>query len=379
MHEHDHILLTEAVERYISGEMTPDERLHFENLRKADSEIDQMVVTHTLFMQRMNRYHEWQKFHTSLNEIHTDLATQGKIDSPALKGRAKLAYLYNRYKRVASIAASIAGLTALMVSAILWSVTPKSHNAQIETLSKKFSSLENKSRKQAEEINSLKNSHSPEPKTPEITYSSRGTSFMIDSKGLLVTNAHVIQNATNVAVASTTGVEYFAEVVYADPVRDIAILKITDKDFKPLPAVPYGFSRKMADLAEPVFTMGYPREDEEISYNQGYLSAKTGFNGDTLSCQIQISANRGSSGSPILNSEGEVIGILNGRQKDQEGVAFFIRSRNLYNILNEIKGKEKTDTTIQSVKLNTKSAITNLNPTQQAKKIQDYVFMVKVS
>ncbi|WP_018626118.1 S1C family serine protease [Niabella aurantiaca] len=379
MHEHDNILLTEAVERYISGEMSPDERLHFENLRKADSEIDQLVVTHTLFMQRMNRYHEWQKFHTSLNEIHTDLATQGKIDSPALKGKARLAYLYNRYKRVASIAASIAGLTALLVSAILWSVTPKSHNVRIEQLSKNLSSLENKSRKQAEEINNLKNSHGADAKTPEITYSSGGTGFIIDNKGLLVTNAHVIQNAQNVAVASSTGVEYFAEVVYADPVRDIALLKITDKDFKPLPPVPYGFSRKMADLAEPVFTLGYPREDENIVYNQGYLSAKTGFNGDTLSCQIQISANRGNSGSPILDDEGDVIGVLNGRQKDQEGVAFFIRSRNLYNILNEVKEKEKTDSSIQNVKLNTRSSITNLNRTQKTKKIQDYVFMVKVN
>ncbi|MBO9595219.1 MAG: trypsin-like peptidase domain-containing protein [Niabella sp.] len=380
MHEHDNILLTEAVERYISGEMTPDERLHFENLRKADSEIDQMVVTHTLFMQRMNRYNEWQKFHASLNEIHTDLAAQGKIDSPALKGKAKLAYLYNRYKRVASIAASIAGLTALMVSAILWSVTPKTHNAQqLETLSLKFSSLENKSRKQAEEINNLKNNQSADSKTPEITYSSGGTGFIIDSKGLLVTNAHVIQNAANVAVASNTGVEYFAEVIYTDPVRDIALLKITDKDFKPLPPIPYGFSRKMADLAEPVFTLGYPREDEEISYNQGYLSAKTGFNGDTLSCQIQISANRGNSGSPILNNAGDVIGVLNGRQKDQEGVAFFIRSKNLYNILNEVKNKEKNDSIIQNVKLNTKSSIASLNRTQQTKKIQDYVFVVKVN
>ncbi|AHF17050.1 S1C family serine protease [Niabella soli] len=377
MNEQENILLTDAIERYISGGMSPDERLHFEHLRKEDSEVDQMVVAHTLFMQKMNRYNEWQKFHVSLNEIHNDLATQGKIDSPSLKGKAKLVYLFNKYKRVGSIAASIAGLTALIVSAILWSVTPKTPTAQWQDLNRSINTLTNKTRQQAEEINNLKNNHSSLVRPPEITYSSGGTGFIIDNKGLLVTNAHVIQNARSIAVANAAGVEYFAEVVYTDPVRDIALVKITDKDFKTLPPIPYGFTRKMAELAEPVFTLGYPRED--IVYNQGYLSSKTGYNGDTLSCQIEIAANRGNSGSPILDNSGDVIGILNGRQKDQEGVAFFVRSRNLYNILSEIKNKEKADTSIQNVRLNTRSTLTNLSRQQQAKKIQDYVFMVKVS
>lgn len=379
MHEHDNILLTEAVERYISGEMGPDERLQFENLRKADSEVDQMVVTHTLFMQKMNSYNEWQKFQASLNEIHDGLATQGKINSPALKGKAKLVYLFNKYKRTGSIAASIAGLTALMVSAILWSVTPKRQDAALEKLSKNITTLTHKSRLQEQEISNLKNIQHVDTRqpVPEITYSSGGTGFIIDSKGLLATNAHVIQNARNIAVANASGTEFIAEVIYTDPVRDIALLKITDKNFKPLPPTPYALTRKTADLSEPIFTLGYPREDESIVYNQGYLSAKTGYNGDTLSCQIQLDANRGNSGSPILNDDGDVIGILNGRQKDQKGVAYFIRSRSLYNILNEVK--EKADSSLRNVKLNTKSTISNLSRQQQTKKIQDYVFMVKVN
>ena len=58
----DDILLIDAVERYIRGEMNPDERLVFENLRKANAEIDQLVVEHTLFLQQMNRFGEWQKY-----------------------------------------------------------------------------------------------------------------------------------------------------------------------------------------------------------------------------------------------------------------------------------------------------------------------------
>ncbi len=68
------IKVLEAVERYIRGEMNPDERLHFENLRKTNPEIDQLVVEHTLFLQQMNRFGEWKKFRSSLNDVHTDLA-----------------------------------------------------------------------------------------------------------------------------------------------------------------------------------------------------------------------------------------------------------------------------------------------------------------
>ncbi len=50
--QNNNITLLDAVERYIMGNMNPDERLHFENLRKADSEVDQLVVEHTLFLQK---------------------------------------------------------------------------------------------------------------------------------------------------------------------------------------------------------------------------------------------------------------------------------------------------------------------------------------
>ena len=63
--------LLETVERYIRGEMKPDERLHFENLRKSNAEIDQLVVEHTLFLQQINHYGERKTFKSSLNNIHT--------------------------------------------------------------------------------------------------------------------------------------------------------------------------------------------------------------------------------------------------------------------------------------------------------------------
>ncbi len=377
MHDHENTILIEAVERYILGEMTPDERLNFENLRKADAEVDQMVVEHTLFLQKMNRFNEWQKFHKSLNDIHTNLAESGKINSVRLKGKAKVVYLFNRYKRVAGIAAAIAGITTLMVSAIISSVAPKASPSQIDYLSKELNSIKNKTIVQDREINSLKSRGAAVQNNIEIPYTKGGTGFIIDAKGYLVTNNHVIEGANNVAVQNSDGKEFYATVVYSDATTDIAILKITDKDFKALPAVPYAFSRKQADLAETIYTMGFPRD--EIVYGQGYLSSRTGYDGDTLSCQIDIPVNRGNSGSPVLNYNGEVIGIVNGRQKDAQGSAFALQSRNIFNALGKLKEKENADSTAKSLKLNTKSSLNGMNHLQQVKKVQDYIYMVKVN
>ena len=160
-----------------------------------------------------------------------------------------------------------------------------------------------------------------------------------------------------------------------DKARDIAILQITDKTFKANSVLPYGIKRSGGgDLAEPIYTLGYPRND--IVYGGGYIAARTGYNGDTLACQIDIPANHGNSGSPILNKNGEVIGVISNRQKSAEGAVFAIHSKYIYEALNNL---QKQDTTYKHIKISsTSSNLKGKDRTQQVKTITDYVYMVKV-
>lgn len=364
------IKILEAVERYILGKMKPDERVHFEQLRKSNVEIDQLVVEHTLFLHKMNELGELKSYKALLHEVHTDLTEKGSIRSERLKGKAKVVYLWKRYKRVTAIAASIAGITTLTVSAFLNILAPKADNLKVQELGAKVERLENNNRAIHQQLNDVR-SDIKSKIAPGVEFKGGGTGFLVDSKGYLITNAHILKNGNNIIVLNSKGDQFKATIVKIDNEKDIAILKINDKDFKGASSVPYSIRKMSTDIAEPVFTLGYPRN--EIVYSEGYLSAKTGFNGDTLNFQMGIAANPGNSGGPVFNKYGEVIGILSTKELQVEGVAFAIQSKYIHSEIAELRKDEAH----QSVSLPAKSKIATLNHTQQVKKISDYVYMIR--
>ena len=368
--------ILEAVERYIAGDMSPDERAYFEILRKSNPEIDQAVVEHTFFLQQMSSFEDTRQFKAILNDTHSHLAEKGLIKTPEIKGGAKVVYLYNRYKRTAAIAATIAGITVLCVSALVWSVSdfkPNKLKSDINYLEREISNLKKNDQVLSKKINDVNTAQGDSVVPEEILYTSGGTGFLVDAKGYLVTNAHVVDNAKVIAVQNASGKDLRAEIVYKDATRDIAILKIVDKAFKSPSSIPYAIKKSAGVFAEPIFTLGYPRND--IVYGEGYLAAKTGYQGDTLGVQISINANSGNSGSPIINRKGEIIGVLNARQSTAEGAVFAVQSKYIYDALSQL---QKTDTAFKNVKLPTTSAIKGIERTKQVEKISDFVYMVKV-
>lgn len=363
----EEMMMLDATERYLQGTMSPEEKLWFEQLRQSNPDVDQLVVEHALFLQQFERFARNKNFRHTLHETHQHLISTEAIVPDTITQGAKLVNFWKRYQRTITIAASIAGITALSISTIMIAVAPKS-NKQIQELGKKVDYIEKIQKQQNAQINIVNSKMAP---GTEIK--GGGSAFLVNEKGFLITNAHLLRNAKGVLVANNKGIEFKATILNIDTDKDLALLKIEDTEFQLPSSIPYTIRKSSNDIAEPIFTLGYPRN--EIVYGEGYLSAKTGFNGDTLSCQIAVAANPGNSGGPIFNRNGEVIGVLSTKETDAEGVVFAIKAKYIHQMIQELNQENNAASTI---KISSRSALKGMDKVTQVKRIQDFVYMVKV-
>lgn len=134
-----------------------------------------------------------------------------------------------------------------------------------------------------------------------------GSGFIISGDGLIVTNNHVIDGATTIKVKFSDGSEHKATVVGADPLTDIALLDIEGTGF---PTVAFGSSDAMR-VGDEVIAMGNPF-GLGGTVTTGIVSAKDrDIHSGPFDSFIQTDAaiNRGNSGGPLFNEQGEVIGV----------------------------------------------------------------------
>ena len=360
-------LLLEAIERYLSGDMNAAERTYFETLRKNTPEIDQMVVEHSMFLHQMDIYSVHRNIKQSLQTAHSKLLESGEINEGGeLTTKGRVVRLWNKYKRVTAIAASVGGAIALIISGLAVYFSPVVNGNQIEQLSKAIEVIKRNQQYQGTLINEVKS------KIPEnAKLISGGSGFLIDTKGYIITNAHVLKGSGAVVVNSK-GQEFNAIIANIDLQKDLAILKIADSDYYPLKSIPYSIRKNSSDLGEQIFTLGYPRND--IVYGEGYVSARTGYNNDSLTYQVQISANPGNSGGPVFNNNGEVIGILSTRQAQAEGIAFVVKSKNIHQFVDDVKN---SDSTLERIKLPNHSSLKGIERKQQIIRLEECVFYVK--
>ena len=143
-----------------------------------------------------------------------------------------------------------------------------------------------------------------------------GSGFLLN-RTLLATNWHVVADRKNITVALPEWHDAInADVVIKDVVNDLAILRLTDstKLTAACPELPFQLSSSnRVALGEHVSTIGYPLTSmlgSNPKFSEGVVSSKTGFQDDPRSLQISAQIQPGSSGSPLFDSNGNVIGIV---------------------------------------------------------------------
>ncbi len=155
-----------------------------------------------------------------------------------------------------------------------------------------------------------------------------GSGMIIDPKGLILTNSHVVYGRQLISVTLDDGTTLPAHLVGADPVLDIALVRIPPPSRGDLPIVTLGDSDTVR-VGEDVFALGSPLGLDQ-TMTRGIVSAINRLLPDVpysiVEPVIQTDAaiNPGSSGGPLINSRGEVVGINTAILPDAEGIGFAI-------------------------------------------------------
>ena len=385
MTEADYYALFEA---YSTGELAAPARADLEARLSADPNLALRYADFTELTATMRAYGQRQRAQQQLRGIHAAMLAAdapAAMDAPAgqlthtvhpilriSRTERRLRAFWSGHRATVGVAASVAVMAvfATLLGLDIW------RNAKIQPSLYGYNVMRR-------EINNLKQNQRVLDRTirridtnaPALAPASKfsGTGFALTSEGYLVTSYHVIQGADSLLVEGRNHQRFHAEPVYSDVKHDLAILRITDKRFNGFGRLPYAIKSGPADLGERVFTLGYPRED--VVYGEGSLSARSGFEGDTAFYQVSIPVNPGNSGGPLLDERGNLIGVVSGRQNDAQSAAFATKSSYLVRLVDSLAASAKPDVPYHLPRY---GQLAGAGRPQQLKKLQDYVFVVKV-
>jgi serine protease Do len=185
-----------------------------------------------------------------------------------------------------------------------------------------------------------------EPYKTDDETEARGSGFIINEDGYIVTNAHVIDEAKRVWVhiPSLGRQTIHVEIIGVCPARDLALLRIQPdqlpklkKDLTTIPYLTFGDS-DLVQRTDNVMVLGYPLGQYRLKSTTGIVSGREASNGQAL-IQMTASVNPGSSGGPMLNEQGHVIGITVASIIVATNVGYAIPINELKQILEELYTK----------------------------------------
>jgi serine protease Do len=294
----------------------------------------------------------------SLKEIGNKIKQEEK-DAP------RKISLRRHYLRTAAVAAGVAIIAS--ASTNLWNNKTQANTSKYSELRKVRTEIEGIKKSQNRIINDL-NSKANKPAI-ENMYS--GTGFALSNDGYIVTNYHVTKGADSLYIQTRDGNYHKAFTVSFDDNADIAILKVESKKFKfsRQGSIPYSFSQTKVGLGERIFTLGYPQD--EIVYSEGYISSRNGYLGDSMQYRLELPAEPGQSGAPIIDANGAIVGIVTGKESKSTSTTYAVSSKAMIRMLRNIPEASK-------ITLPKSSKLGKMSRNQQIEKIQDFTCVVNV-
>ncbi|MFO7723049.1 MAG: serine protease [Bacteroidales bacterium] len=345
---------------YLFGQMEEDVRADFESDLYSDSDLNKRLTQHKRTIELIQKSFSRKVMKSRLHRMHAEMFKgDGEVDIRQMK-RARLI----RFTANLAAAASVAAVITLAIIYLANGFRLDRQDVYVEL------------RNEVNDISSQQESIKQElRKSHQKPVLFTGTSFAVSSDGLLATNYHVIRDLDSVWVSNYTDslVRYVAAIVYRNPKQDIALLKITDPQFKGFGRLPYSRSVKGAEMGEYVYTLGYSKQD--VVFGEGSISSVSGYYGDTTSYQISIPVNPGNSGGPLFDEHGNLLGMISGKNTQKDGVGFAIKSDYIFNAIQELAGEDAENTPV----IQWKNRIYGKKRTEQLKTLQTLVFRVQIA
>jgi S1-C subfamily serine protease len=347
-------------ESLISGELSEIDRVALEIKMQNDPAFAAELQECINMLQSLEGSGRQKRFTAMLHDIHHEQVKKApKKDSTNIPLRM-------RYLRIASVAAGIALIASV---GAFWSAKNSGNKnaSQYSVLRKELENIKRSQQEQNAIINDIKSGAN---KTPEVAARYSGTGFAITNDGYFVTNYHVTEGADSIYIVNNTGKYYKAYLVNYNAKTDIALLKVESKSFRfGKGEVPYALAPKKAALGTDVFTLGFPEED--ITYNEGYISSRNGFGGDSMQYRLELPANHGQSGAPVIDSKGNLIAIVSGKATESRGTTYAVSSGALLKLLHDVPKEVR-------LHLPKTSSLSKLTREEQIEKMQSYTVSVKV-
>ena len=353
-------------DNYIDGKLGPDEITEFEIKLKTDLLFANAFIEHVNLINTLNQAQFRSNLKRTLNQIHL------KEIGPTLNiiSINREQSFFKKHTKTLAIAASSALIAVMITVSLLMGLgyLSKKQSNQITDLNRV--GLERKSKK----LINIKDSKSNAKEASYRAANIEGSAFALNNKGYIVTSFHMVNGADSIFIENDQIDRACTKVIFTDANLDLAILKIVNSDLVAKWRVPFSIKEKNADVGEKVFTLGYPRN--EIVYGEGSLSSLSGYSNDKSMYQISIPVNPGNSGSPLLDENANVIGVIRGKISGEEGTGFAIKSNEILKAISELENDSLKQELMSQNKRN--QNIKNLKRSEQIKLINPYVFNVLV-